>query len=47
MATMKAKKKEPTETITLRIDMGLKEKLRKTYGRKLSVKLIPYLKKIV
>jgi len=47
MAKMNAKKKDTTETVTLRIDKGLKEKLKKTYGRKLSVKIIPYLKKIV
>ena len=47
MAKIKALKKDTTETVSIRIDKDLKVKLIKKHGRKLSVKLIPYLKKIV
>lgn len=36
-------KKDTTESLTFRVDKGLKRKLKKKYGRKLSLKVVPYL----
>ena len=36
-------KKDTTAPLTFRVDKALKKKLKKKYGRKLSIKVIPYL----
>ena len=40
-----ALKKDTTDTLTIRVDKGLKSRLKKKYGRKLSSVLIPFLEK--
>lgn len=39
-------KRDTTSGLTIRIDKVLKRKLKKKYGRKLSVQVVPFLEKL-
>jgi hypothetical protein len=39
-------KRDTTDSLTFRIDKALKKKLKKKYGRKLSVHVVPVLEKL-
>lgn len=39
-------KADTTASVSIRVDKKLKAKLKKKYGRKLSVKVVPYLEEL-